>query len=93
MSMICIPIPDLHRHRAVGLEITVDGVRRVMNYRVEAVPWPEEERPEVRIDLLRTYIAQHDPDWELVQIGAPDGDRVPVTFRQHVQPAPQTAPV
>ena len=84
MSVICIPIPDLQRHRTVGIEITVDGVRRVMNYRVETVPWPEEEDPETRIDQLRAYLRTHDPEWELVQIGPPDGDRVPVTFRQHV---------
>lgn len=91
MSVICIPIPDLQRHRTVGLEITVDGTRRVMNYRVETVPWPDDKDPEARIDLLRAYLREHDPAWELVQIGPPDGDRVPVTFRQNVVVESSTA--
>jgi len=93
MSVICIPIPDLHRHSTVGLEITVDGVRRVMNYRVEAVDWPGHLDPEARIDLLRTHIRTHEPGWELVQIGPPDGDRVPVTFRQVILVDSPGAPV
>jgi hypothetical protein len=84
MSVLCIPIPDLHRHRNVELEVTVDGVRRVMTYRVETVPWPGDEDPEARIERLRAYLRTHTADWDLVQIGPPDGDRVPVTFRQAV---------
>jgi hypothetical protein len=84
MSTICIPIPDLQKHKTVDLEITIDGVRRMMNYRVESFPWPAVLGPEDRIDLLKSYLEHHSSDWELVQIGPPDGEVVPITFRRHV---------
>ena len=84
MSVVCIPVPDLHVHKTVGLEVTVDGKKRVMNYRVESVPWDENARPTERIDELRDFLAEYDESWDLVQIGPPDGGMVPLTFRQHV---------
>ena len=84
MGMICIPIPDLHKHPTVGVEITINGERRVMNYRVESFPWGDGSRPTERIDDLRHYVAEYDSTWELVQIGPPDGGLISVTFRQQV---------
>lgn len=88
MSMICIPIPDLHKHATVGVEVTINGERRVMNYRVESFPWTEDAYTTARIDELRHFVADYDSTWELVQIGPPDGGLISVTFRQHV---PSTA--
>ena len=84
MSSICIPIPDLQKHKTVELEVTIDGVRRIMNYRVESFPWPEVLGPEDRIDLLKSYLEHYADGWDLVQIGPPDGEVVPITFRQSV---------
>lgn len=84
MSTICIPIPNLHRHKMVEVEVTLDGTRKLMNYRVESFPWPEVLSPEDRIDLLKSYLEGDQQGWELVQIGPPEGGVVPITFRRHV---------
>ena len=85
MGLICIPIPDLHRHKTVDLEVTVDGEKRVLNYRVESFPWPEVLGSEDKVDTLRNYLKHETDDWELVQIGPPDGEMIPITFRRQVR--------
>lgn len=90
MGMICIPIPDLHKHESVSLEVTSGDSRRVLNYRVESLPWREDQTLSTRIDDLRQFVNGYDASWELVQIGPPDGGIVSVTFRQqHITAAQQ----
>ena len=82
MSQICINVPTFRTNHTIGLEVTLDGKKHVMNYRVEAIEWPEHCTPEERIELLRAYIRGYDDGWELVNIG-PAGDGViPMTFRE-----------
>jgi len=83
MNEICIHVPTLRDEQTVEVEVTVNGKRRLMNYRVESFDWTlggQDVRG--RIDRLRSLIDAYDPAWELVQIGIPDGDLVPVMFRQ-----------
>lgn len=85
MNEICIHVPTLRDEQTVEVEVTVNGVRRLMNYRVESFDWTlggQDIRG--RIDRLRSLIDSYDPEWELVQIGIPDGDLVPVMFRQRM---------
>ncbi len=60
MSQICINVPTFQTQHTIGVEVTLDGKKHVMNYRVESVDWPEELDPEYRIDILRTYIRDYD---------------------------------
>ncbi len=82
MSQICINVPPLRVKQTIGLEVTVDGKKRVMNYRVEPFEWPLELSSESRIERLRGFIRDYDAGWELVQIGPAVGGLIPVTFRQ-----------
>ena len=41
---------------------------------------PQQKKDSVA--LLRQVIREHDPDWQLIQIGAPLDHKIPVTFRQ-----------
>lgn len=83
MNEICIHVPTLRDEQTVEVEVTVNGERRLMNYRVESFDWTLGGRDvRGRIDRLRSLINAYDPEWELVQIGIPDGDLVPVMFRQ-----------
>lgn len=84
MSMICIPVPELQLERTVMLEVTIDGKKRAMNYRVESFPWPEDMDTTTRIETLREHIREFEGEWELLQIGPPGKGMVPVTFRQRV---------
>ena len=82
MSQICINVPPLEAQQTIDLEVTINGKKRVMNYRVETFLWPETLPAHERIDHLRAWIRNYDAGWELVQIGPSSGGLVPVTFRQ-----------
>ncbi len=85
MNEICIHVPSLDKHHTVEVAVTVDGKKRLMNYRVESFDWTAEGHDPVnRIAKLRELIESYDSGWELVQIGVPDGNLVPVMFRQRV---------
>ena len=83
MKQICIPVPSLQNHQTVDVEVTVDGVSRHMNYRLESFDWAQEglTTPH-KIQRLRELIQGYDPGWELVQIGVPDRNLIPVMFRR-----------
>ena len=99
MKSICIQVPSLRDNQTVDVEVTVNGKKRLMNYRVESFDWtnggPNSEPSggpnggpnsgldtSHKIQRLRDLIQGYDPDWDLVQIGVPDGDLVPVMFRR-----------
>ena len=64
------------------LEVTVGGTTHLMAYRIETVTWGPEVTPEERAEEVRTFLAGYDPEWSLVQIGAPGEGVVPITFRR-----------
>ena len=67
------------------VEVTVNGKKRLMNYRVKSFDWTlGGTDPGHRIERLRSLINSYDEGWELVQIGVPDGHMVPVMFRLRV---------
>jgi hypothetical protein len=84
MNQICVHIPPLQTDHTIELEVTVDGKKRMMNYRVESFDWPVGIDPEDRIARLQAFIHAYDRHWELVQIGTPAGNLLPVMFRQRV---------
>jgi len=83
MSQICVQIPPLQVKQTIGLEVNVNGRKRLMNYRVESLDWSMEQTAERRIERLRRFIRGYDKTWELVQIGQPsEQGLIPVMFRQ-----------
>lgn len=83
MNEICIHVPSLRENQTVDVEVTVNGEKQLMNYRVESIDWTQGGRDITsRIAYLRSRINGYDEGWELVQIGIPDGDVVPVMFRR-----------
>lgn len=83
MNEICIHVPSLRENQTVDVEVTINGERQLMNYRVESFDWTRGGRDiGDRIAFLRAMINGYDEGWELVQIGIPDGDMVPVMFRR-----------
>ncbi len=85
MKEICVHIPSLKHHETVEVAVTLDGQKRLSNYRVEPVNWPQDVDLDQKIASLRSIINNYDTSWELVQIGIPDGDVVPVMFRQRAR--------
>ncbi|MBN2345546.1 MAG: hypothetical protein JXO51_04085 [Candidatus Aminicenantes bacterium] len=83
MKEITLQIPVLEAEQNVEIDVRINGRRQVLKYRVEIVEF-EADAAEKKdsVDVLRRVIREHDPDWQLVQIGVPMNHKIPVTFRQ-----------
>lgn len=82
MEQISIPVPVPQGDETMDIRITVGGTTRLMRYRVEALRFDPHLDADARFEQLRTFIRDYDDAWTLVQIGAPGGNTVPLTFRQ-----------
>ena len=70
-------------HQTVEVEVRVKGKTQQLHYRVEAFDLSKPDGPsKSRVDRLRILIEDYDPGWELVQIGIPEAQVIPVMFRQ-----------
>jgi len=82
MDQVCIPLPRPTEDELLELTVTVGGTTHLMQYRIETVTWGPEVPPDERADQIRTFLADYDSAWSLVQIGAPGDGVVPITFRR-----------
>ncbi len=83
MREIVLQIPTLDSEQNVEIDVKINGKKRTLKYRVEIVGLETEETiVEDRIALLRRVIKEHDKDWELMEIGAPIRNKIPIMFRQ-----------
>lgn len=82
MREIAISIPALEAEQNIEIDVRINGRKKTMKYRVEIIHW-EDENPnsEQKVTTLRHYINDYDKDWELIQIGAPEKDKIPLMFR------------
>jgi hypothetical protein len=82
MREISLSIPTLEAEQNVEIDVRINGRKKTLKYRVEIIHW-EDENPssEQKVTVLRHYISEYDKDWELIQIGAPEKDRIPLMFR------------
>ena len=83
MKEICVNIPEIEADQTVEVEIRVKGKNQELLYRVEAFDLSKVGDVSFsRVDQLRIMIQSYDPAWELVQIGIPEEQVIPVMFRQ-----------
>ncbi|MCX6558144.1 MAG: hypothetical protein NTW95_12075 [Candidatus Aminicenantes bacterium] len=83
MKEITLQIPVLEAEQNIEIDVRINGRRQVMKYRVEIVEFEADaEQKNDSVALLKQVIREHDPDWQLIQIGAPLDHKIPVTFRQ-----------
>ena len=88
MKEIVILIPDIELEQNVEIDVSINGRRRTMQYRVELIDWEGAGVPPAdKITVLKHKIAEYDKGWELVEIGAPNEDNIPLTFRRRVEHA------
>ena len=80
MREVVLQIPTLDTEQNVDIEVHINGKKRTIRYRVEIVGY--EETTQDRVTLLRRVIREHDKDWDLMQIGAPIRNAIPVMFRK-----------
>lgn len=85
MREVVLQIPTLETEQNIEIEVKINGKKRTLKYRVEIVSWETDETTaEDRVSVLRRVIRNQQDDWELVQIGAPSKDHIPVMFRKKV---------
>lgn len=90
MREVILQIPTFEAEQNIDIEVKINGKRRTMHYRVEIIEWEdEEETTEEKISVLRRVIDEHEKDWELIQIGAPIRNNIPITFRRREEPDQQ----
>jgi hypothetical protein len=81
MSHIAIPIPNLPGKQEIEVEVTINGLKQQLHYRVELFYWQDCSNPIAhRADCISEMLANHDPEWMVYYIGAPTDDFVPITF-------------
>lgn len=83
MREVVLQIPTLGAEQNIEIEVRINGKKRTLRYRVEIIGLAEDTTViEDRVSLLRRVIREHDRDWELIQIGAPVRNKIPVMFRE-----------
>ncbi len=83
MREVVIQIPTFEAEQNIDIDVKINGKKRTMHYRVEIIDWEnEEETTEEKISVLRRVIDEREKDWELIQIGAPIKNNIPITFRK-----------
>jgi hypothetical protein len=81
MSHIAIPIPDFPWKQEIKVEVTINGLKQQLHYRVELFYWQDCKNPfGHRADCISEMLAHLDPEWTVYYIGAPTDDFVPITF-------------
>ncbi len=81
MPHIAIPIPSIPGKQDIEIEVTINGQRQQLHYRVELFHWDDCTVPTIdRAECLRHLLSDYDQDWMLYYIGAPTDQFVPITF-------------
>lgn len=82
MKEVVIQIPTLDAEQNIEIDVKINGRKKTIKYCVEIIEWESGHDDENRIDVLKRVIKEHDKDWELIQIGIPTKDGIPVMFRK-----------
>ncbi|ADB40618.1 hypothetical protein [Spirosoma linguale] len=81
MSYIAIPISSLPGKQDIEIDVTINGQKQALHYRVELFYWGDCRVPSFdRVECIRQLLAEYDRDWTLYYIGSPTDDFVPITF-------------
>lgn len=81
MAHIAIPIPSQLGKQDIEVEVSINGQRQALHYRVELFYWNECGLPTVdRAECLRHILSQFDKDWTLYYMGSPTEQFIPITF-------------
>lgn len=87
MREIVILVPDIEPEQNVKIDVRINGRKRTMQYRVELIRFEGiENSQQDKVTVLRHKIAEYDKNWELVEVGAPSDNGIPLTFRRNLEP-------
>jgi hypothetical protein len=88
MREVVIYVPTLEAEQNIDIDVKINGKKRTMHYRVEIVDWEDYGgESEDKVEVIKRVIREHDRDWELIQIGIPTKDNIPIMFRKRGESA------
>lgn len=83
MREVVVLIPEIEPEQNVEIEISINGRKKTINYKVELLNWEKNEvPPKDKVTVLKHFIEEKEKNWELVEIGAPDNGNIPLMFRK-----------
>lgn len=83
MKEVVILIPDVDIEQNIEIEVRINGRKKTLQYRVELLSWEgNDDPPTSHVPILKKKIEEYDKDWELMEIGAPGKDNIPLMFRK-----------
>ena len=81
MAYIAIPIPSMPGKQDIEIEVSINGQKQALHYRVEVFYWADCPVPSFdRVECIRFLLSTYDRDWSLYYIGTPTDDFVPIAF-------------
>jgi hypothetical protein len=81
MAHIAIPIPSQLGTQDIEVEVSINGQRQALHYRVESFYWNEYGVPPAnRAECLNHIISNYDHNWTLYYIGLPTDKSIQITF-------------
>lgn len=87
MREIVILVPEIEPEQNVEIDVRINGRKRTLQYRVELIRFEGIENAlQDKVTVLRHKIAEYDKNWELVEVGAPSDNGIPLTFRRNLEP-------
>ena len=81
MKKIVILIPEIDTDQNVEIDVRINGRKKTLKYWVELLNW-EGDKTEERVTILKHKINNYDKNWELVEIGAPTKNDIPIMFKK-----------
>ena len=81
MSHIAIPIPVGRGKQDIEVQVTINGQKQNLNYKVELFYWEDcTVSIENRVACIREMLNNYDENWALYYIGDPTDEFIPITF-------------
>lgn len=85
MKEIVILIPEIEPEQNIEIDVKINGKVTTLLYRVELIRIENNTESKIdRVTVIKHYIQDYDKNWELVEIGAPINNDIPLTFRKRM---------
>ncbi len=81
MLNLAIPIPNIPGPQDIEIEMSMNGTRQKVHYRVEVFQWEDcQVMTDNRVDCIRDLVEEYNNEWMIYHIGMPTDNYVPLTF-------------
>ncbi len=88
MKEAVILIPEIDSKQNIEIDVRINGKQKSLTYRIEIVSWEgSEPTADEQFNTIKKRVDNCPEDWELVHIGNPENNKVPVMFRKNHEEA------